>query len=212
MTYRANLLTIIAFTCLPTWATTITFSTTATSYSNIGGTGIDLSLACGTTAGGVGGSGCALSNAEAGSPDFSDGVLTSGNSSATSNPIENGEYIVFLFNSPVTLSSAVLTLTGNTNNKFTVLNCTTAPCTTSSIIVNNQTATATPTFTTNNSGTIFRFEGSNPNTAFGIDALTFTADSVATPEPATLSLIGAAFLLFGALPGGRKVHKIMLRN
>jgi len=199
MTFRIILLTIIALTCLPASATTITFSTTATSYSNIAGTGIDLTLACGTVAGGVGGSGCAISNAENGSPDFSDGVLTSGNSSATNNPIENNEYIVFLFNSPVTLSSAVLTLTGNTNNKFTVLNCTTSACTTSTTIVGNQTATAAPTFTTNNSGTIFQISGSNPNSGFGIDALTFSAASVETPEPATLSLIGAAFLLLGAV-------------
>ncbi|MEP6537537.1 MAG: hypothetical protein ABJF23_19530 [Bryobacteraceae bacterium] len=183
-------------------ATTITFSTTATSYTNIAGSGIDLILSCGTTAGGVGGSGCAIANAENGSPNFSDGLLTSGNSSATSNPIENNEYIIFTFNSSVTLNSATLTLTGSANNKFTVLRCTAAPCTTSSIIVSNQTATATPTFSTNNVGTIFRFEGSNPNSAFGIDALTFTAASVATPEPTTLSLIGGAFLLFGALRRG----------
>jgi hypothetical protein len=195
------------------WATTTSFAGPYTSansitFSNWGGTtGLSLTVLCGVgssiTGGTLGGNTCKFDDANGGTTGTPLGVTSTGTGDSTwidgHGTTSNDEFVMFRFNSNVTLTNIGLNVNGTSD--WALYSCTTtavSSCTTTLV-----SGTNTPANTTFNSSS-FSSTGqyfailatSNTNTAFGINNLTY-ASSV--PEPATLSLVGMSLLGLGGL-------------
>ncbi len=215
----ATLGVILTLAPAAAWATTTSFAgpysaTNSIAFTNWGGnTGLTLTTLCGVgssiTGGTLGGNTCKLDDANGGTAGTPLGVASSGVGDSTwidgHGTTANDEFIMFQFSNNVTLTNIGLNVNGAST--WALYSCTGTAVSTCTTTLTS--GTNTPANTTFNS-TTFSSTGkdfailatSNTNTAFGINNLSYTY--TATPEPATLGLVGLSLLGLGGLRLRRK--------
>jgi PEP-CTERM motif len=199
------------------WATTTSFAgpysaTNSIAFANWGGnTGLTLTALCGAgspiTSGVLGGNTCKLD--DAGSPGTPLGV--SSNAGGDSAWIDghgtagNDDFIMFQFNKNVTLTNIGLDISATSS--WALYSCTGTAVSSCTTLLTSGAGTAANTAfnstTFSHTGQDFAILATgNSTTAFGVNNLSYTY--TATPEPATLGLVGLSLLGLGGLRLRRK--------
>ncbi len=181
----------VIVSCATAGATTITFSSSTSTFTNVGGiAGLNLSITCGTTAGtSCGDNGAANNN---GAPSFTSGSglgVQTRSAVGDTNAIQGfagatGEFLVFTFTGATTNLQLTDATLSNASTGY-VLNAASSMLGTAA---SNVALGSSLSFASNTAGTVFTFGTTTNLASFFVSSITFTE---AIPEPATLGLMGA---------------------